>query len=208
MSKKVTKTDVKIKKRPTMIPYKKSELFFVHPRSSTSHSSSSNKRSNKISEIIIIDGPAKIIKKILANFDCEVKCNSNKQNFVKCDSQILKSLKEVLYSFQEQHIIKFVVFCPCKCRTKIKHPARDVVAHITIEGSDNLITFDVDIPKEDIEVVIDNKYSQYNGKNVKIVANSVDGVARTAKLMGVLLNHFDDNCLEGDFTGYGIVHQK
>lgn len=196
MSKKVRGTSEKIKKRPKMIPYKKSELFFVFKT-----------KSRNVDETIIIDGPAKIIKKILLQFDCEIKQNHNKINIVTCAREVIKLLKEMLYNFQEQHIIKFVVFCPCKCRSKIKHEVRNMVSKVTFdENGDDHETIYVNIPKDDTDIIRDEHFAKYKGRNVKIVASSVDGVARSAKLMGVLLHYFNDNCLEGKFTAYGIVH--
>ena len=183
----------KEKKRPNTIPYKKSELFFVFTSLSTPK------------ETIIIDGPPRIIKKILITFACTIKQNRNKQNIVKCDKKIIKSLKEVLYKFQEQSIIKFVVFCPCKCRSKIKHSPRDVIAKVSLDRESEPLNFTINIPPEDAEIIKDASYEKYKGETVKIVANSVDGVARIAKLMGVMLSNFDDNCLEGDFTAYGVI---
>jgi hypothetical protein len=206
MSKKVTK-EPKTKQRKKNIPNKKSELFFVmfhgHCNKNSIKRSSHKNRGTNNKKTIIIDGPPRIIKKILFTFNCDIsqKCGKG-LSLVHCDSSLQTSLKEVLHNFQEQHIIKFVTFCPTKCRSNIDHKPRDAIAKVIIG---DLKSYEIKIPSENQEIERDMSYLQYKGQSVKIIANSVDGVARTAKLMGVRLYDFHDNCLEEDFSGDGIV---
>ena len=181
------------------IPNMKSELFFItFPKSDDD-------------KIIVVDGPPKKVIEILNGFDCSIKRN-NKCNFVLCKYEMIDLAKE-LQKHDDRFVLKFDILSKEKDNihnhSEVQNKKIYNKAILDIDVKDNKIKTDtifipsVDLSQKDSKYLSKKKeYKKYKGKEVQIVANNADEVARVAKMIGVLLYAFVDN--ENEFIANGV----
>ena len=177
----------KINREP--IPDIPSFMFFVFQK---------QKESDR-NTFIVIDGNKKVIKNILNDHKC--KYIDRKHRIVNCKNVYSSTLLSKLQYFQNKRLLKFA-YIPSYNFAQKTSQISDISDKAKVYVGNSKKGIKIQIPS------VNSKYSKSpiklkKGDSVKISANTVDDVARVAKLLGVKLCTFEDG--KSRFIG---IHEK